>query len=238
MNQHKIQESWLKQFQSRARKVEVIDVQTLDSKLRKPKEIASTDDFQSREHEIEDARIETDAIRFLHRLKKGFHELDDTHRDILDKWTALHISRSPRSLQDIDNSPVKYDQARSAFLREDLSLVKSFSSIWIYRLNQHDEPLILSDTTMLQLDENALIFPFTPHLVVMFTHLDPRGLKIEGRSLSQFINEMSFRSAFKEVYSNPELKLPWKEIQARARQNISTVYRLSTIQVTAKKGLD
>jgi len=231
MNQHHLQQSWLKQFRSRAGALEVVDIETLVSHLRPFSEIACSIDFQSEAHEEADGRIESPAIKILHGLKKGRNPVGNTDRDVLDRWVALHLTRSTRSREFLQSSAVTYDLVRAPFLNEDLALVKSFPEIWLHQVQPDDEPLVLSDNPILQIADQVIVFPFSPRVLVMFVRNDPRLITIDWRSLPQVINEASFLNATKEVYGNPDTKPPWVKIRDRARRNVLIEVRESRIRV-------
>jgi hypothetical protein len=234
LNQHFIQKSWLKQFQSSRGKIEAVTKESLESTLKKPNDIAAEQDFQDLDDENEDNRVETVAICILHALKKGLSQVPNDSRDILEEWVALHLARSLRSRESILNLPVSYSKVRSSFVSADLADVKTFDEVWVYRAEKNDEPLILSDNPIVSLQDISLIFPFSPNVFVMFTKQDPRLAVIEERTWPQLVNEMSFANAKTEVYGNPDTRPPWNIIRERACENILIEIREKPFRVRHK----
>lgn len=232
MNQHFVQKSWLKQFESADGKVEVVVTESLESVQRQPQEIATEPDFQRVDSEKEDGRIESEAIRVIHCLKKGLSPVPDNKRSILEEWVALHLARSPRSREALQDSSVSYSRARSSFVAADLAFVRSFGEVWIYRAEQSEEPLILSDNPISDMEGIALVVPISPRAFVMFSRQDPRQVSIEGRSWTQLANEASFAHATIEVYGNPDTKPPWHVIRERALRNTRIEVRESQVRVS------
>jgi hypothetical protein len=233
LNQHFIQKSWLKQFQSYDRKVEVVVTASMQSSQRKPKEVAAEQNFQDLEQEDQDKKVESNAISILHNLKKSLTQVpnDSDSRGILEEWVALHLARSLRSRKSTLNLSVSYSKARSSFVSADLAHVKTFNQVWVYRAEKHDEPLILSDNPIVSLQDISLVFPFSPYVFIMFTKQDPRLATIEKRTWPQLVNEMSFANATTEVYGNPDTKPPWSIIRERAYKNIIIEVREKQVRV-------
>lgn len=232
MNQHFIQKSWLKQFKSSEGKLEVVNKESLTSILKQPDDIAAEQNFQEFDDESEDNRVETNAIRILHTLKKGLTQVSNDSRSILEEWVAIHLARSLRSRESLKNSPMSYSRLRPDFKSADLSTVKTFDEVWVYRAKKSDEPLILSDNPIIFLKDVSLLFPFSPHVFVMFTKQDPRLASIEGRTWSQLVNEMSFANSSSEVYGNPDTEPPWQIIHERARRNQRIEIRESQVRAS------
>ncbi|NER81981.1 MAG: DUF4238 domain-containing protein [Leptolyngbya sp. SIO1D8] len=215
-NQHHIQQSWLKQFASKDGLVEICETATGRLSWEQPGNIAYEADFQSEANESEDGRVESRGIQTLHQLEKRPEPVPVREHGWIIEWVALHLSRSPRSRSDLDGLTVSYDQARSSFLADDLKRVRRFSQLWISRVEPSDEPLIVSDHPILDMG-SYIIVPYTPSFMLFFADQGPNELSIEGgRTIAQVSNELSYKAAQSCAFSNPELKVPWKEIAIRS----------------------
>jgi len=190
-NQHIVQHAWQRQF-SHNKHVRIVDVRSLNHEDRKPKVVATREDFQSRENEHRDHLIETHAFNVLRGIKKGRTDITDEHRGHLDCWVSLHLSRSTRDLTHLTESGFDYDDFKRRMYDDSLTLVSQFNLITTLYLNDKQEPLILSDNPIVRLASKAVIVPFSPNTAIVFSNEDPRGWTFEGRTVNEAFNELSF----------------------------------------------
>ena len=200
MNQHTIQRSYLAQFALK-RHVRVVDKDSLEFEDLKPNDTGFLIDFQSVENEEADRQLETNAISYLHSLKKKNNDISDSARGALDAWIALHLSRNPREIGELTAAGISYDKAKHRLFNHSLTTVREFDEIWRYEINAQDEPLIVSDQPIMFLASDAIVFPFSPRVLFILCNGDPRiNINLSGRMWGEVVNEMSFFAAHSKLF--------------------------------------
>lgn len=233
MNLHVIQKAWIKQFVSQG-SVLIIDRETLASELQNPNYAAFVKNLQSERNEAADQKIETQAISKLHKLKKGAVGLSDKEREYLNRWVALHMTRSYRNIQDLQQDGFSYDQGRGPCLEDSLKMVETFSDVWIKRYSYENEPLILSDHPVIDLAQDALVLPFEPRMIVAFSNRDPGGASFEGRSWCEAMNEISFQASESFVLCDPRHVPDFEALRARSRTRVLFEVKHRPIRIPRK----
>lgn len=218
MKQHTIQKSWLKQF---AYGGEVLQVACYDLSIQraKPKDIAVLDDFQSAENEQADQQVESKVIPELYRLRKGAWSKIESIES-LDLWVAMHLSRNPRELDDLRASGITYDRARKALISDSLETVRQFPEIWVLRVPEENEPLVLSDHPIVPFQNEAVLIPISRSMLLAYTRRDPRYHSFEGRTVCEAINEMSFASSQRYIFCDPRGYPGLRELKARTELRV------------------
>ena len=229
MYQHIIQNSWLKQFASRGY-VKSVDFHTLNFELKKPDCIGGDVDFQSEEQERNDSKvIESPAIAILHSIKKGKLEPNDTQRGHLNRFVALHMSRSTRDLENLKAEGISFKQAKNVLYESSLLFSSSFPEIWTLHLKEGDERLILSDQPIVRM-EHQILLPYAPKVLICFT--DSRGPGVfEDRTWSQAMNEMSIQNSVNSFFCNPDKHPDLLELMQRSKRNIIISKECHTLRI-------
>lgn len=162
-------------------------------------------------------------------MKGGPGEFSKSEREDLDLWIALHLTRSYRSVEDMTRAGVDYDLGRTPTLNDCFSIVSPFSEVWIGKFDDTDEPLILSDHPIIQLKRDALLFPFSPRMIVALCDRNPEDATFEGRSWCEAMNEMSFIHAEKFFVCNPKYVPDVNALRHRSQRN--TIIEVTERQV-------
>lgn len=220
MNQHTVQNAYLKHFEDRG-KIWVFNKDT-GEKFHKPtKECTTECDFQTDSLEgWQGSKIERVGIEKLRKLTNG-NSLKEIDADSIIIWTSLHCIRS-KSFRDNLKKKIdfNYIEKFDELFEEDIRFATNmFHHISVYDIPS-DEFLITSDNPVLEFHcgENYVrVVSWTPNKAIVLSHLDILGITHEELPFSEMINTMLYSGCYKEMYSNKK-ELPLEKYREYARK--------------------
>lgn len=130
MNQHHVQEAYLKSFEDLSGRIWVYPKQGGKPLYRAAKHCAAKEDFQSEELEfLQNRLVETPGIKALRAT--GF--LSEAEYNAISSWMALHVLRNPRSRFELFNSRDDYDDRFKDEFEKELLFSAYYRHVFTYR---------------------------------------------------------------------------------------------------------
>jgi hypothetical protein len=205
MNQHEVQEAYLKKFAAPNGRIWVYSKLGGTPLAKPPSECAAAEDFQSEQLEFYQQQIvESAGIKAL-RVNGS---LSDKEFQQMSMWMGLHIIRTKKAREKLFESPADYEQRFHDEFRKE----KFFSAYYRYAyVHVVAEPnfVVTSDNPVVEFTcANFYIraCALSPHKLIFFS---PNSGKLEHElPLHDFFNAMMWGSSGEHIYSHrPDLNV-------------------------------
>lgn len=199
MNQHHIQEAYLKGFCVNG-KVWAHDKYTQKSSPRPVRRCTNEEDFQSEQLEdFQNRMIESPGIKKLRKLISDDNISDDEF-EIIMLWTALHCIRNEEFRNATGND---YTHSFYSLLKTEELFSNYYSHCFKYRCDE-GKYLVTSDNPIVEFTVGEYylrILALSPHELVLFSPIDgiPTHQEVE---FSDMVNSMLWAGSFRQVFSN------------------------------------
>lgn len=212
MNQHNVQEAYLKNFETKGQ-IWVIEKKTGNIKRRPAGQCTAEEDFQSYELErFQNDKIESRGITKLRKIDSEESLTNEDATAILN-WTALHSIRNKRFREE---SGIDYNDKFYELLEIEIKFTYNFRFFYTYKC-QDDKFFISSDNPVLDftIGQNYLrILPWSPSKLIVFTPIDDKPIH-SNVEFTEMTNSMIFSKTYEEIYSHKK-ELPLN----RFRKNV------------------
>lgn len=206
MNQHHIQEAYLKNFADKG-KLWVFNNMTESYSSKPASQCTIEENFQSDQLEkLQNATIESPGIQKLRKLVSKGNLSDDDIKTIL-YWTALHTIRNKNFR---GNSGLNYQSDFDELLNTEKLFTNYFRYIFIYSCNQNNF-FITSDNPIIEFyigDKILRVLTWSPQKAILFSPID--NYPSHEVEFSEMVNSMLLAGSFAEIYSNNK-NLPIKK---------------------------
>lgn len=200
MNQHHIQEAYLKKFESSDRVW--IYTRHSDKFDQKPaSQCTSEEDFQSEYLEVfQNREIESPGIKKLRKLTTEHSLTEDELSQVL-YWTALHSIRNKNFRT---NSGLDYNSKFNELLETEKLFSNYYRVIFRYNCVENEEFFITSDNPIIEFTVGNCILrvlTLSPKMALLFSPIPDHPVHA-SISFPEMVNSMLYASCFDEIYSN------------------------------------
>jgi len=208
MNQHQIQEAYLKTFVGSDNKLWVYR-KNLDMKPIKvaPLNCTVLKDFQSVEkEEFQNKAIETPGIKALRKLIKNVGEITDGEIEIIFNWMALHSIRNQRARERIFQNKTEYENHFDNIYDQENKYLQDFNFCDQYTIHEKNEFFITSDNPVFKVnikDTIVLFLTLSPTKAIILTTHGKRPFH-NSMTIPESVNSMLYANCINEIYSNQE----------------------------------
>lgn len=199
MNQHSIQEAYLKNFCINGR-LWVHDKNTKSAILKPVSQCTTEEDFQSEILEkFQNDTFENHGIKILRKLIED-KTINQVEYELIRYWTALHIIRN----QKFRNTPSINYQSDFEWL---IDIEKKFSYYFRYCFLfscGEGKFLITSDNPIQEFcvgEDIVRILPLSPSKLLLFSPIDDY-IKHDELEITEFVNSILWANSFNYVFSN------------------------------------
>jgi hypothetical protein len=204
MNQHHVQEAYLKSFRDpKTGKVWVYSKTTGEKSKKSTAHCAAENDFQSEQLErAQNDIIESPGIKILKQLQlQG--GLSEVEYHLISQWTALHIIRSAKMRSVFNETGKNYEKQFSDEFEKELAFSKSFFGFVSTYKCSSSKFFVTSDQPIMEMKCSGHIvrlFVLSPEKLVQFSSRNGTFLH-EQESLEDIVNSMLWAQAA-EIYSH------------------------------------
>lgn len=231
MNQHSIQEAYLKKFCVNGR-LWAYDKKLKAALLKPASKCTTEEDFQSEFLEIlQNDIIENPGIKSLRKLLDG-KTIDSTDYEIVRYWIALHIIRNKKYREIVGNN---YELDFNKLLDIEKTFSNYFRYCYLCKCDK-EKYFITSDNPILELtvgNEEVQILTLSPDKLILLTPIDDTVHHNEVE-FTELINSMIWANAVNQVFSNRK-ELPISEYENNTdKLNLNAVLEKSQFKVKNK----
>jgi hypothetical protein len=214
MNQHSIQEAYLKNYCVDG-KLWAHDVNTKTALLKSASRCTSEEDFQSEILEkIQNDTIESPGIKSLKKLLDG-KSITLKEYDLVRYWTGLHIIRNQK-FRNVSNINYKSDYKKLIDIENKFS--HYFPYCHKYKCD-NGKYLVTSDNPILEFSVGVDIVRFltiSPEELLLFTPVN-NIVHHEELEFTEMINSMLWANAYSKVFSNKKV-LPYSTYEKNIKK--------------------
>lgn len=214
MDQHSIQEAYLKNFCINGR-LWAYDKSNKTSKLKPASQCTTEEDFQSDILEkLQNDTIESPGIKMLRKLLEG-KTINEIEFELVRYWTALHIIRN----QKFRNTPsINYNNNYEQLFEVERKFSYYFQYCFAFNCNE-DKFLITSDNPIQEFSvgkDVVRVFPLSPKKLLLFSPID-NYVKHDELEFTEMINSILWANSFQFVFSN-QSKLPIQKYEENIKK--------------------
>jgi hypothetical protein len=204
MNQHHVQEAYLKSFRDpKTGKVWVYS-KTTGERFQKSSEHCSAEiDFQSAQLEkAQNDIVESPGIKALKQLQLS-GGLSDAEYHLVSQWTALHLIRNAKMRQVFNEAGQDYEKQFSDEFEKELAFTKSYFGFVSTYTSSNANFFVTSDHPVLEVkcsNHFVRLFVLSPQKLIQFSSLTG-NISHEQESMEDFVNSMLWAQS-SEIYSH------------------------------------
>lgn len=199
MNQHHIQEAYLKIFCENGR-LWAYDKKSKVASLKPASQCTVEDNFQSKFLEVlQNDTIESPGVKSLRKLLDG-KTISATEYEMVRYWTALHTIRNKKYREIVGE---KYETDFNKLIEIEKIVSEYFRYCYIYKSND-DKHFITSDNPVVEFtvgNEIARILTLSPDRLLLFSPIDDT-ISHNEVEFTELINSMLWANSFNQVFSN------------------------------------
>jgi hypothetical protein len=200
MNQHHIQEAYLKSFEDEDGKLWVYPREGGKPLHRPTKRCTAEENFQSDELEsFQNRLVETPGIKALRAT--GF--LSESEYDSISLWMALHILRNQKSRFDLFESREDFDTRFKEEFEKELLFSGYYRFVFTYRPADESHFWLTSDNPVIEFmvgDHFVRCCAISPQKMILFSPINDRPT--HELRMEDFFNAMVWASAVEYLFSH------------------------------------
>lgn len=208
MNQHQIQEAYLKAFVGSDNKLWAY----IKSLIMQPIKVAPLNctvlkDFQSIDkEEFQNIYIEMPGIKSICKLMKNGAEITNSEMEMIFNWIALHSIRNQKAREIYFKDKAEHENKFDKIYALENKYLQSFNICDTYTIYKKDEFFITSDNPVFEVNFKGLLVLILTLSTTKAICLSSHGKRPIHQSMpfSESINTILNANCINEIYSNQE----------------------------------